>query len=350
VAVTRPPKQEWLFTLLDRRLVDVTRLADDAATAGDEVQRCCAWMAVQRQAERYLLALQPWSTAKLPDDFVEHVSGFRTELERHRATARSALEGFDETVRRRAKADLGLRVAVIGKGGSGKSFLAGTLARFLAQRGRRVLAADLDSNPGLSYSLGLGATEAGLPDDALEEHPGADYGWHLAPHLAPFEAVERFSTPGPDRLRYLGIGKISAVDKVWCKRSVAAVIGVLRGFGDPGWDLIGDLEGGPTTPFERYHSFADLVIVVVGPSWVSTLTARRLLGLVDDLPTLIVANRVEPGCAIADLSSVLRIPPDSAVAEAERLGLAPFDYCPDAPAVTAIGDLADILTREDVKV
>jgi CO dehydrogenase maturation factor len=66
-------------------------------------------------------------------------------------------------VRRQALSRLGLRLAVIGKGGTGKTVLSSTLARILARTGRKVLAADLDTNPGLAISLGMAATEAGLP-------------------------------------------------------------------------------------------------------------------------------------------------------------------------------------------
>ncbi|MDP8932341.1 MAG: AAA family ATPase, partial [Actinomycetota bacterium] len=42
-----------------------------------------------------------------------------------------------------------MRVAFVGKGGSGKSALAGTLARALARRGESVLVLDSDPMPGL---------------------------------------------------------------------------------------------------------------------------------------------------------------------------------------------------------
>ncbi|MCW5852757.1 MAG: AAA family ATPase [Anaerolineae bacterium] len=48
-----------------------------------------------------------------------------------------------------------MRVAVSGKGGSGKTTIAGLLARTLARTGRRVLAIDADPNPNLSIVLGL---------------------------------------------------------------------------------------------------------------------------------------------------------------------------------------------------
>jgi len=54
-------------------------------------------------------------------------------------------------------------LAFAGKGGVGKTTLAGTLARLLARRGQRVVAVDGDLNPNLGISLGLGAAaSAGL--------------------------------------------------------------------------------------------------------------------------------------------------------------------------------------------
>ncbi|MFN2388974.1 MAG: AAA family ATPase [Actinomycetota bacterium] len=49
-----------------------------------------------------------------------------------------------------------MKVAVSGKGGTGKTTISATLARLGARRGYRTLAIDCDSNPNLGASLGLG--------------------------------------------------------------------------------------------------------------------------------------------------------------------------------------------------
>jgi CO dehydrogenase nickel-insertion accessory protein CooC1 len=49
-----------------------------------------------------------------------------------------------------------VRIAVVGKGGAGKSVIAGTMARLVARKGTPVLALDSDLFPGLSLSLGSG--------------------------------------------------------------------------------------------------------------------------------------------------------------------------------------------------
>ena len=48
-----------------------------------------------------------------------------------------------------------MKLAVAGKGGSGKTSISGTLARVLARRGHNVVAIDGDSNPNLALTLGL---------------------------------------------------------------------------------------------------------------------------------------------------------------------------------------------------
>jgi CO dehydrogenase maturation factor len=57
-----------------------------------------------------------------------------------------------------------VKVAVAGKGGSGKTSISGTMARILAREGRSVLAIDGDSNPNLALTLGI-------PADRMSDMP-----------------------------------------------------------------------------------------------------------------------------------------------------------------------------------
>jgi CO dehydrogenase maturation factor len=346
----RSPREEWLLETLARQVAVVDRLRRAAEAAPDELASCAGWLAVQRQAARYLRNLAAWSSARGFQHCASELVAHRSALEAFRQAAGSAVHASDEEVRRWADHGLGLRVAVVGKGGAGKTVIAGTLARLLGRRGRKVVAADLDTNPGLAFSLGMPPTDAGLAREAIERHEGAAYGWQLARGLAPIDVVDRFSSAAPDGVRYLGVGKIGEPEKEAAKRSVVAVLQVLLGLGDHDWDVVGDLEAGTTTPFERYHGFAERALVVVGPAWRSALTARRLIGLMGDVATTVVANRFRDEPDHPGLAPVVRIPFDPAVAEAERLGIAPLDHCPDAPAVRAIDELADRLTAQEVTV
>jgi CO dehydrogenase maturation factor len=64
----------------------------------------------------------------------------------------------------------GVRVAFVGKGGAGKSSIAGTFARLLAATGQPVLALDSDPMPGLAFSVGIANVDAGIPDEAVEDY------------------------------------------------------------------------------------------------------------------------------------------------------------------------------------
>lgn len=90
-----------------------------------------------------------------------------------------------------------MRVAIVGKGGSGKTTAAAVLARSLGRRGRPVVALDCDSNPNLGISLGLGeqvterlvSLRQQLDDGEVEHAPG----WT--------ELIDRFGADAPDGVR-----------------------------------------------------------------------------------------------------------------------------------------------------
>jgi len=97
-----------------------------------------------------------------------------------------------------------MKIAVVGKGGSGKTTTAAVLARTLARSGRPTLALDCDSNPNLGISLGLGedATERLVTvreavDAGEEEHAASAE-----------ELVERFGVDAPDGVRLAVVSAI----------------------------------------------------------------------------------------------------------------------------------------------
>ena len=69
-----------------------------------------------------------------------------------------------------------MKLAVAGKGGSGKTSISGTMARVLGRRGKRVLAIDGDSNPNLALTLGIPAERMSdlptLPRDLVRRNEG----------------------------------------------------------------------------------------------------------------------------------------------------------------------------------
>ncbi|HWD75296.1 MAG TPA: hypothetical protein VG371_09160 [Solirubrobacteraceae bacterium] len=245
-------------------------------------------------------------------------------------------------------------IAIAGKGGAGKSVLAGSLARIVARRGHRVLTLDSDLMPGLTLSLGCGIDSAAMLTDAVER--GEEGRWRLRKGIGPFRAVSRYAAVGPDGVRHLQVGKMDDGGQPAIQGSVAGYFQVVhrlsrsRAFAD--WTIIGDLAAGPRHLVFPLAPYASTFLLMVEPSWKSALTARRLATIIRDGPgaaVMPVASKVR-GEEDRDLvESMLgepvaaAIPLDPAVRIAERAGVAPLDHAPESPAMRAIESLADDL-------
>lgn len=103
------------------------------------------------------------------------------------------------------------RVAIAGKGGTGKTTIAGTIARLMGRRGRRVLAIDGDTNPNLAHILGLppGASEDlnDLPRDILERVED-ESGSRIVLTVEPEVLLREYGAEAPDGVRLLVMGKV----------------------------------------------------------------------------------------------------------------------------------------------
>ncbi len=97
-----------------------------------------------------------------------------------------------------------MKVAVVGKGGSGKTTTTGTIARLMARQGLEVIALDCDANPNLGLSLGLSVEETERLA-AVRQALDAEEVEH-APTVP--ELLDRFGTWAPDGVRLVVVTKI----------------------------------------------------------------------------------------------------------------------------------------------
>jgi CO dehydrogenase maturation factor len=105
-----------------------------------------------------------------------------------------------------------MKIAVAGKGGSGKTTLAGTLARVLGRWGQAVLAIDADTNPNLAITLGLPPQTAAhlqpVPKEIMAEHVHAG-GQKLRTLALPYqEVLARYSVLTADNTRLLLMAQV----------------------------------------------------------------------------------------------------------------------------------------------
>ena len=253
-----------------------------------------------------------------------------------------------------------MRVAFVGKGGAGKSAIAGTFARALARRGDPVLAIDSDPMPGLAYSLGLEGSDAPpIPDEAVVERKEGEEGprFRLRRGLSAEEAVELYSVVGPDGVRFLQFGKLRG-NVAPLVRAQFAFRQIVAGLAESRWSLVGDLPGGTRQAFTGWGGYAQTFLIVVDSTAKSLLSARRLarLAVTDEgsHEVVAVANRVR-GSGDVDtvrrrtgLEVVAAVPWDEAFAGAERRGRAPIDEAPECPAVREIESMVEQLSKEPV--
>ncbi len=105
-----------------------------------------------------------------------------------------------------------MKVAVAGKGGSGKTTIAGTLSRVLARQNGGVLAIDADPNPNLAVSLGLDAKQAAaiepVPHSFSHHGKNAAGAYSVELDVTPEEIVARYGTAAPDGVTLLLIGRV----------------------------------------------------------------------------------------------------------------------------------------------
>ncbi len=105
-----------------------------------------------------------------------------------------------------------MRIAIAGKGGTGKTTIAGTMARALARSGRDVLAIDADTNPNLASVLGIPPSTAeaivSLPRNLMQRQSNADGTTTTVFAADPEQLIGEFAVRGPDGVQLMVMGRV----------------------------------------------------------------------------------------------------------------------------------------------
>jgi CO dehydrogenase maturation factor len=247
-----------------------------------------------------------------------------------------------------------MKLAVAGKGGSGKTSISGTMARLLARQGHRVLAIDGDSNPNLSLTLGIPAERTSevptLPRDLLRRTQG---GVELTKTIE--EVRSSHSLEGPDGVTLLVMAHPQPEEAgTGCLCGMHATVRtIIDSVPDTDSDVcILDTEASPEHLTRGTAKYAELMLTVVEPYYKSLETGRRMAALARDLGlerVALVANKIRDEreeqavrefAAQHDLEFAGIVPFDEALPAAELARSAPVDHAPGSPAIAAIGELA----------
>ncbi|HSA79875.1 MAG TPA: AAA family ATPase [Geminicoccaceae bacterium] len=255
-----------------------------------------------------------------------------------------------------------MKIATVGKGGSGKTTIAGTLARLLGRQTGKVLAIDGDTNPNLALVLGLSPEQANAITytraSVMRSVETADGGRKLELAIPEAELQERYVTKAPDGVELIVMGQPehgSAGQGCMCAshRGVRGLIAELSGFGE---HTVTDMEAGLEHLRRGTAKNVDLMLIVIEPYYRSLEAGARTAKLAEELAIphiYAVANKVqgpddlaaiESFCAKHGMRLLGHVPLDDAFALAERAGNAPIDHAPHSPGVEAIRELAGAIT------
>jgi len=244
-----------------------------------------------------------------------------------------------------------MRIAVTGKGGSGKSTISGALARHLARQGHAVVAIDADPNPNLGISLGVDRESVENMKPILNSLLDAGH-THNDPTPAADDLLARYGVDAPEGVRLVATGKIERPsDACLCCGSHNTT---RQFFGElPADDriVLADLEAGLNDLVWARPGPDDVVLAVTEGSAKSVEIARRACRLAEEMGVtriLGVANRTVSDDDVARISAelgveVFTVPEDPAVEHADHLGVATIDADPTSPAMVAVGQLAKVL-------
>ncbi len=110
-----------------------------------------------------------------------------------------------------------MKIAVTGKGGVGKTFIAGTLAAVFVKGGQKVIALDADSSPNLATTLGLSPEDAAaiIPvadnEQLIKKKTGTEFSGVFRLTFTVDDIINSYAVPTPSGVNLIVMGVIRSM-------------------------------------------------------------------------------------------------------------------------------------------
>ncbi|MDR2720484.1 MAG: AAA family ATPase [Nitrososphaerota archaeon] len=257
-----------------------------------------------------------------------------------------------------------MKIAVSGKGGVGKTLLAGGLARGFAERKYTTIAIDADSSPNLALTLGLSVEDAQkivpISDnkELVESKTNSGYNGVYNLNFRVDDIVRDYSIPTPLDVNLLVMGTVRSMG-AGCMCAPTAVIRALLRYlvVETNEAVVMDLEAGVEHIGRGTARQVDVLLIVVDSNFKSLEIAKHIHDLASEAgmkQLYVVGNRVmnnEQKDAIQNFADknglqVLDfIPFDAKITESDMMGKTPL-LNKDFSSVKTIDNICEFLIKK----
>ena len=257
-----------------------------------------------------------------------------------------------------------MKIAVTGKGGVGKTTVAGTLARFLGRDGYKILAIDADPNYNLWSALGINRDVATSIIPLLENEDlvreKTEMKWvevlgnffQVNPRLD--DLASKYSVEAPDNVSLLVAGTVNMGGQ-GCMCPSAALLKSLVNYLtlESNQAFVMDMDAGIENLGRGTTRGMDLLLAVIEPGRRSLDTIQKVKSLASDIGierVFAIGNKImndDDAKFVNDfiqtqgIPMVGMIPYDENIRMSDRKSCAPIDLYENSPAIRAIKDIKD---------
>jgi CO dehydrogenase maturation factor len=257
-----------------------------------------------------------------------------------------------------------MKIAVSGKGGVGKTLLAGGLAYGFAQRGLKTMAIDADSSPNLGLTLGLSPeqTRKIVPisenKELVDSKTSTGYSGVYNLNFTVDDIVKQYAVPTPLGVNLIVMGTVQSMG-AGCMCAPNAVIRALMRHlvVERNEAVVLDLEAGVEHIGRGTARQVDALLIVADSNLKSLEIAKHIHDMASEAglkQLFLVANRVmnetqkEAVQSFADKNGIALlsfVPFDQKVIEADMMGQTPLRN-KDMAAIKAIDEICDLLMKK----
>ncbi len=258
-----------------------------------------------------------------------------------------------------------MKIAVSGKGGVGKTLVAGVLAEFLVRKDFKVLAIDADPAPNLALTLGIPLDEAQkiVPisenKHLIESKTKTGFSGVYRLSFTVDDIIEKFAVKSPYGVNLLVMGTVrSAGEGCTCPANavVRALLQHLLIARDEA--VVMDMEAGVEHMGRGTAKHVDTMLIIADPGMKSLETAKRIYDLAKEAGlkrVFLVGNKVasrrgrqsiEEFATRNRIPLLALIPYDDVLLKADMLGETPLKYADDSASLATIRKLGERLLEE----